>query len=171
MFSEGSGQHRFSAKLESRKWSVLMNWIAKISLVVAIFLTVLGFGAPQPAAAQDKKPNILVITGDDVGWFNLGAYHQVIMSGKTPNLDKLAAGGMRFIDYYAEASCTAGRGEIPLRTGVTIVGQAGAHVGIPDQAATLASALKEQGYETFQIPSNALRRSAARLSIILVVAT
>jgi arylsulfatase len=78
--------------------------------------------ATAPAQAQQQKPNILVIMGDDVGWFNIGAYHQGIMSGKTPNLDKLAADGMRFTDYYAEASCTAGRanfitGELPLRTG------------------------------------------------------
>ena len=75
--------------------------------------------------------------GDDVGWFNIGAYHRGIMSGKTPNLDKLAAEGMMFTDYYAEASCTAGRanfitGELPLRTGLTTVGQAGADVGMPD---------------------------------------
>jgi arylsulfatase len=115
--------------------------------------------AQAPAAA--KKPNIVVIMGDDVGWFNIGAYHQGIMSGKTPNLDKLASQGMRFTDYYAEASCTAGRanfitGEIPLRTGLTTVGQAGADVGIPDQAATLASALKEQGYATGQFGKNHL---------------
>src|SRR6478735_1685531 len=72
---------------------------------------------------QTKKPNIVVIMGDDVGWYNLSCYHQGIMSGRTPNLDKLAASGMRFTDYYAEASCTAGRanfitGEIPLRTGL-----------------------------------------------------
>src|SRR5215831_1877383 len=83
--------------------------------------------------AQDKKPNILFIMGDDIGWFQIGAYHQGIMSGKTPNLDKLASQGVRFTDYYAEASCTAGRanfitGEIPLRTGLTTVGQAGADV-------------------------------------------
>jgi arylsulfatase A-like enzyme len=113
------------------------------------------------ASAQAKKPNILVIMGDDVGWFNIGAYHQGMMSGKTPNLDKLAAQGMRFTDYYAEASCTAGRanfitGEIPLRTGLTTVGQAGADVGIPDQAATIALALKEQGYETGQFGKNHL---------------
>jgi len=76
------------------------------------------------SALAQQKPNILVIMGDDVGWFNIGAYHQGIMSGKTPNLDKLASQGMRFTDYYAEASCTAGRanfitGEIPLRTGLT----------------------------------------------------
>jgi arylsulfatase A-like enzyme len=111
--------------------------------------------------AADKKPNILVIMGDDVGWFNIGAYNQGIMTGKTPNLDKLASQGMRFTDYYAEASCTAGRanfvtGEIPLRTGLTTVGQAGADVGIPAQACTLATALKAQGYETGQFGKNHL---------------
>src|SRR5262249_59171407 len=65
--------------------------------------------AQAQQAAPGAKPNILVIMGDDVGWFNIGAYHQGIMSGKTPNLDKLATDGMRFTDYYAEASCTAGR--------------------------------------------------------------
>jgi arylsulfatase len=114
-----------------------------------------------PAAAQQKKPNILVIMGDDVGWFNIGAYHRGIMSGKTPNLDKLAAQGMLFTDYYAEASCTAGRanfitGELPLRTGLTTVGQAGADVGIPDQAITLATVLKAQGYATGQFGKNHL---------------
>ena len=85
-----------------------------------------------PANAQtDAKPNILFIMGDDIGWFNIGAYHRGIMAGKTPNLDKLASEGMLFTDYYAEASCTAGRanfitGELPIRTGLTTVGQAGA---------------------------------------------
>src|SRR5271166_416438 len=120
-----------------------------------------GLAATTPALAQEKKPNILVIMGDDVGWFNIGAYHQGIMSGKTPNLDQLAAQGMRFTDYYAEASCTAGRanfimGEIPLRTGMTTVGQAGADVGIPEQAVTLATVLKAQGYETGQFGKNHL---------------
>jgi len=110
---------------------------------------------------QTKKPNIVVIMGDDVGWYNLSCYHQGIMSGRTPNLDKLAAGGMRFTDYYAEASCTAGRanfitGEIPLRTGMTTVGQAGADVGLPAQACTMATALKAQGYATGQFGKNHL---------------
>lgn len=121
---------------------------------------------PQPRPVQSQQsqarpPNILVIMGDDVGWFNTGAYHQGIMSGKTPNLDRLAAGGMRFTDYYAEASCTAGRanfitGELPIRTGLTTVGQAGADVGIPDQAVTLATVLKSLGYETGQFGKNHL---------------
>jgi arylsulfatase len=117
--------------------------------------------AQAQQAAPSGKPNILVIMGDDVGWFNVGAYNQGIMSGKTPNLDKLAAEGMRFTDYYAEASCTAGRanfitGELPLRTGLTTVGQAGADVGLPDQACTIATALKAQGYATGQFGKNHL---------------
>src|ERR1700760_1011387 len=113
------------------------------------------------AQTPAKKPNILVIMGDDVGWFNVGAYHRGMMSGKTPNLDRLAAQGMMFTDYYAEASCTAGRanfitGELPLRTGLTTVGQAGADVGMPDQAGTLATALKSLGYETGQFGKNHL---------------
>ena len=77
--------------------------------------------------------------GDDVGWFNIGAYHQGIMSGKTPNLDKLAAEGIRFTDYYAEASCTAGRanlspGKFRWAPACTTLGQAGADVGMPDQS-------------------------------------
>src|SRR5580704_2420427 len=115
----------------------------------------------QQAAPAGQKPNILVIMGDDVGWFNIGAYHQGIMSGKTPNLDKLAADGMRFTDYYAEASCTAGRanfitGQIPLRTGLTTVGQAGADVGMPDQSVTTALLLKSMGYATGQFGKNHL---------------
>ncbi len=115
----------------------------------------------QQAAPSGAKPNILVIMGDDIGWFNVGAYHRGIMSGKTPNLDKLAADGMMFTDYYAEASCTAGRanfitGEIPLRTGLTTVGQAGADVGIPEQACTMATALKSLGYATGQFGKNHL---------------
>src|SRR6201986_550965 len=117
--------------------------------------------AQAQQTAGQKPPNILVIMGDDVGWFNIGAYHRGIMSGKTPNLDKLASEGMLFTDYYAEASCTAGRanfitGELPLRTGLTTVGQAGADVGLPDQAVTLATVLKGQGYETGQFGKNHL---------------
>ncbi|HEY1748865.1 MAG TPA: arylsulfatase [Xanthobacteraceae bacterium] len=117
--------------------------------------------AQAQSASLGGKPNILVIMGDDVGWFNIGAYHRGVMSGKTPNLDKLAAGGMIFTDYYAEASCTAGRanfitGEIPLRTGLTTVGQAGADVGMPDQACTIATALKALGYTTGQFGKNHL---------------
>ena len=91
-----------------------------------------------PAAAQQpQRTNIVFIMGDDIGWSNIGVYNQGMMAGRTPNLDKLASEGMRFTDYYAEASCTAGRanfitGELPIRTGLTTVGQAGSPLGIPD---------------------------------------
>ena len=128
-----------------------MKYEKLVPFVIGLFVPAVVFGLGDDAFAQAaKKPNILFIMGDDVGWFNIGAYHQGIMSGKTPNLDKLASQGMRFTDYYAEASCTAGRanfitGEIPLRTGLTTVGQAGADVGLPAQACTIATALKAHG--------------------------
>ncbi|MCX5888370.1 MAG: arylsulfatase [Deltaproteobacteria bacterium] len=137
----------------------------KVILLAVVLALTLVVGLIGPAAAQekgkDKKPNIVFIMGDDIGWFNIGAYHQGIMSGKTPNLDKLAAEGMRFTDYYAEASCTAGRanfitGELPIRTGMTTVGQAGAPLGIPDEAVTIATALKSMGYATGQFGKNHL---------------
>lgn len=108
-----------------------------------------------------KKPNIIMIMGDDVGWFNIGAYHQGIMSGRTPNIDRLAADGIRFTDYYAEPSCTAGRanfitGQLPIRTGLTTVGQPGSTVGIPAQAPTIATVLKSMGYATGQFGKNHL---------------
>src|ERR1700710_751392 len=115
--------------------------------------------AVAPAQAADKKPNIVVIMGDDIGMWNIGAYHRGMMAGRTPNLDKLAKEGMLFTDYYAEASCTAGRanfimGQLPIRTGMTTVGQAGAKTGIPAQACTIATALKAQGYATGQFGKN-----------------
>jgi arylsulfatase len=108
-----------------------------------------------------QKPNIIVIRGDDIGWDNIGVYNQGIMARRTPNLDKLAAEGMRFADYYAEASCTAGRanlitGELPIRTGLTTVGQAGAPLGMPDEEPTIATVLKSMGYATGQFGKNHL---------------
>ena len=115
--------------------------------------------AKAGATASGKKPNIVFIMGDDVGWFNIGAYHRGMMAGKTPNLDKLASQGMLFTDYYAEPSCTAGRanfitGQLPIRTGLTTVGQAGARVGMPSSAPTIATALKSLGYATGQFGKN-----------------
>src|ERR1700760_4881179 len=108
-----------------------------------------------------QKPNIVAIMSDDVGIWNIGAYHRGMMAGRTPNLDKLASEGMLFTDYYAEASCTAGRaafitGQLPIRTGMTTVGQAGAPIGLPAEACTLATALKSLGYATGQFGKNHL---------------
>jgi arylsulfatase A-like enzyme len=117
--------------------------------------------AANRIAADGKKPNIVFIMGDDIGMWNIGAYHRGLMAGRTPNLDKLAKEGMLFTDYYAEASCTAGRanfitGELPIRTGMTTVGQAGAKMGLPAEACTIATALKAQGYATGQFGKNHL---------------
>ena len=114
-------------------------WLGLLALLAAAMV------ASMPAAAQ-QKPNIVVIMGDDIGMWNIGAYHRGMMAGRTPNLDKIAKEGMLFTDYYAEASCTAGRanfitGELPIRTGMTTVGQAGASVGLPAEAVTIATVL------------------------------
>jgi arylsulfatase len=129
--------------------------------IVAFILSVSGLVASPSASGQAKKPNILVIMGDDIGISNIGVYSHGMMAGKTPNLDKLAKEGMLFTDYYAEASCTAGRanfitGELPIRTGMTTVGQAGAPIGIPAEAVTIATVLKAQGYATGQFGKNHL---------------
>jgi len=111
--------------------------------------------------ADVSKPNIVFIMGDDIGWFNVGAYHRGMMASRTPHLDRLATEGTLFTDYYAEASCTAGRanfvtGQLPIRTGLTTVGQAGATVGMPAQAPTIATALRSMGYATGQFGKNHL---------------
>ena len=136
--------------------------IRKLALGAFAISSILMGGAAS-AHAQDsaKKPNIVVIMGDDIGMWNIGAYHRGLMAGRTPNLDKMAAEGMIFTDYYAEASCTAGRanfitGELPIRTGMTTVGQAGAPIGIPAQAVTIATTLKSMGYATGQFGKNHL---------------
>ena len=130
------------------------------ALVIASFVAVMSAGAPA-SAQQQQQPNIIMIMGDDIGIWNTGAYHRGLMAGRTPNLDQLAAEGMLFTDYYAEASCTAGRanfitGELPIRTGLTTVGQAGSPIGMPDEAPTIATALKSMGYATGQFGKNHL---------------
>src|SRR3989441_5946766 len=136
-----------------------MRYTRRVWFVLAGLFTAAALTA-APASAQ-QRPNIIMIMGDDVGWFNIGAYHQGMMAGRTPNLDRLASEGMRFTDYYAEASCTAGRanfitGELPIRTGLTTVGQAGSTLGLPAQAPTIATVLKSMGYATGQFGKNHL---------------
>src|SRR5581483_10598617 len=136
---------------------VKLTWIMFAALGLAA-------GSLQAAPAQAQmaqKPNIVIIMGDDIGITNIGVYGHGMMAGKTPNLDKIAKEGMLFTDYYAEASCTAGRaalvtGELPIRTGMTTVGQAGAAIGMPAQAVTIATALKSLGYATGQFGKNHL---------------
>src|SRR6201981_3517205 len=107
--------------------------LAALAVSVTLGLTSCATAQPPPgtdnSSGGSQKPNIVVIMGDDIGMWNIGAYSRGMMAGRTPNLDKLAKEGMLFTDYYAEASCTAGRanfitGELPIRTGMTTVGQA-----------------------------------------------
>ena len=134
----------------------------KTGIIAAAGLTLgLAFGGAANAQTAAKPPNIVVIMGDDIGMWNIGAYHRGLMAGRTPNLDKIAKEGMLFTDYYAEASCTAGRanfitGELPIRTGMTTVGQAGAPTGLPAEAVTIATVLKSMGYATGQFGKNHL---------------
>ena len=113
------------------------------------------------ASAQKKKPNILVIWGDDVGMWNLSAYHRGMMGGSTPNIDRIPKEGMLFMDHYAQASCTAGRaafitGQYPLRVGLATVGLPVAEQGLSTRDPTLATLLKPMGYATGQFGKNHL---------------
>ena len=107
------------------------------------------------------QPNILVIWGDDIGISNLSCYSDGLMGYRTPNIDRIAAEGVRFTDYYGEQSCTAGRaafitGQNPYRTGLTKVGFPGADIGLRSPDPTIATALKAQGYATGQFGKNHL---------------
>src|SRR5262249_2842178 len=118
---------------------------------------------PAPAAtpAGGRKPNILVIWGDDIGVANVSAYSFGVMGYKTPNIDRIAREGLMFTDYYAEQSCTAGRasfitGQSGLRTGMTKVGLPAATLGLQAEDITIAEALKPLGYATGQFGKNHL---------------
>ncbi|RJF92754.1 arylsulfatase [Noviherbaspirillum saxi] len=129
-------------------------------------LTLLGtaivLAAPLSAhAAQQDKPNILVIWGDDIGWQNVSAYGMGVMGYTTPNIDKIGTEGIRFTDHYAQPSCTAGRaafitGQYPIRSGMTTVGQPGDKLGIQAASPSLAEVLKKVGYRTGQFGKNHL---------------
>lgn len=123
-----------------------------------VFLGVFLF--PLTSLAADK-PNILVVWGDDIGWYNVSAYNQGVMGYKTPNIDRIAKEGALFTDWYGQQSCTAGRaafitGQSPMRTGLTKVGLPGAKEGMAEQDPTLAGLLKNHGYMTGQFGKNHL---------------
>jgi arylsulfatase len=116
--------------------------------------------AQQPVSTQNK-PNILVIWGDDIGISNLSCYSDGLMGYRTPNIDRIAVEGMRFIDSYGEQSCTAGRasfitGQSGFRTGLTKVGVPGSPVGLQAEDPTIAELLKPHGYATGQFGKNHL---------------
>src|SRR5476649_1629077 len=129
-------------------------------LATAILALAFGGGASAQTTAK-KPPNIVMIMGDDVGMWNLSTYHQGMMGGRTPNIDRIANEGAKFTDYYAQQSCTAGRaafitGQTPFRTGLVMVGLPGAKQGLQDTDPTIAELLKPLGYATAQIGKNHL---------------
>ena len=123
-------------------------------------VALISIAAMQTVFAADK-PNILVIWGDDIGQFNISAYNMGMMGYKTPNIDRIAAEGAVFTDWYGQQSCTAGRaafvtGQSPMRTGLTKVGLPGTPEGMKIEDPTVAGLLKEQGYATGQFGKNHL---------------
>ena len=143
----------------------MSSHVSKWRAIFGMFMVLaMAAGVPQSAVAQGsdgKLPNILVIMGDDVGWFNLSAYNHGIMGYKTPNLDRIAREGVMFTDAYAEQSCTAGRaafitGQHGLRTGMTKVGLPGVPFGLDHEDPTIAEMLKPYGYATGQFGKNHL---------------
>ena len=128
-------------------------WIVALCAVLA--------GAPIGASAQSRKPNILVIFGDDIGILNVSAYGRGVVGYTTPNIDRIASEGAIFTDYYGQQSCTAGRsafitGQVPFRTGLSKVGLPGAPQGLQKEDPTIAELLKPQGYVTGQFGKNHL---------------
>ena len=117
--------------------------------------------AQEKEKTKNTKPNILVIMGDDIGWFNISAYNDGMMGYKTPNIDRIANEGIRFTDGYGQNSCTAGRaafitGQSPFRTGLLKVGLPGAKEGIFKEDPTIADVLSSMGYATGQFGKNHL---------------
>jgi arylsulfatase A-like enzyme len=146
----------------------LMGWrksrklLTTLGIVGTFMLGVNTLPFPGVAAAEDvKKPNILIIWGDDIGQFNVSAYNMGMMGYKTPNIDRIGQEGAVFTDWYGQQSCTAGRaafitGQSPMRTGLTKVGLPGAPEGMKKEDPTIATFLKAQGYMTGQFGKNHL---------------
>jgi arylsulfatase A-like enzyme len=138
-----------------------MTRIARTTYVVATLLVILKLALSPSAPAQNRKPNILILWGDDIGYWNISAYNQGMMGYKTPNIDRLAREGALFTDWYAQQSCTAGRaafitGQSPIRTGLTKVGLPSAPEGLQKKDPTIAELLKPLGYVTGQFGKNHL---------------
>ena len=121
--------------------------ISRRAVVMTAAILMCLIAVSNVAQAQSKKPNILVIWGDDVGWSNVSAYNMGMMGYRTPNIDRIAKEGMLFTDYYAQQSCTAGRsafitGQHPFRTGLLTVGLPGSPLGLQPEDPTIADLLK-----------------------------
>jgi arylsulfatase len=145
--------------IEIRCYSLSRKLMSLTTLLLAALFCLAAHG--QSVSAQDKKPNILVIWGDDVGQSNISVFTKGLMGYRTPNIDRIAKEGMLFTDYYGEQSCTAGRssfitGQSVFRTGLSKVGLPGAELGMATEDPTIAGLLKAQGYATGQFGKNHL---------------
>ena len=133
----------------------------KLVGAVCTAMAALALGTSVMAQTPQQKPNILVIMGDDIGYWNISAYNRGMMGYRTPNIDRIAREGAIFTDYYGQQSCTAGRaafitGQSPIRTGLLKVGLPGAPEGLSEKDPTIADLLKAQGYVTGQFGKNHL---------------
>jgi arylsulfatase len=140
---------------------MIMKTKRNVTLVQLAVTVIVAIAATLSALGADKRPNIVVIFGDDIGLTDISAYSMGLMGFRTPNIDRLAKEGMLFTDYYAEQSCTAGRasfitGQSGLRTGMTKVGLPGATLGLQKQDPTIAELIKPLGYATGQFGKNHL---------------
>jgi arylsulfatase A-like enzyme len=142
---------------------ILLSGGSMLALAATLRATTAHAQDDKPAAAPPaaRKPNILMIMADDIGWFNVSAYNHGMMGYHTPNIDRIAKEGAMFTDWYGEQSCTAGRaafitGQSPIRTGLTKVGLPGATIGLHAEDMTVAEALKPLGYATGQFGKNHL---------------
>jgi len=139
---------------------VIKSGLRLYGCAALLAIGLLGAGVMQ-SYAQAQKPNILLIMGDDIGYWNISAYNRGQMGYRTPNIDRIANEGALFTDYYGQQSCTAGRaafitGQSPMRTGLLKVGLPGAKEGLSDKDPTMAELLKPQGYVTAQFGKNHL---------------
>src|SRR6476660_8851471 len=142
---------------QSRRSTMNRSWNIRLAVLASLGSAIVAVAAE----AQTQKPNILVIMGDDVGYWNISAYNRGMMGFRTPNIDRIANEGAVFTDYYGQQSCTAGRsafitGQSPLRTGLLKVGLPGAKEGLSGKDPTIAELLKPQGYATGQFGKNHL---------------
>lgn len=139
----------------------MKNYFFLSCMLLSVFAMAQQSQKANPSSTKSGKPNILIIWGDDIGYWNISAYNQGMMGYKTPNIDRIAKEGALFTDWYGQQSCTAGRacfitGQVGFRTGLLKVGLPGAKEGLQARDVTIAQLLKAQGYATAQFGKNHL---------------
>lgn len=163
-FENKNNQSGAQKKIDRRNLLLGTSSIVAAAALTSEALAQAQKATPAPAASPaggSRKPNILFIMGDDIGWFNVSAYNMGVMGYRTPNIDRIGKEGAVFTDWYGQQSCTAGRaafitGQSPIRTGLTKVGLPGAELGLGPLDPSVADVLKTYGYATGQFGKNHL---------------